>query len=237
LKALTRQLVLSCEHGGNQIPSEYDYLFKQKRNILNTHRGYDIGALVIARSLEKALAVPLLSSEVSRLFVDLNRSLRHRNLFSEFMRPLSTEARIAILCHYYHPYRQALEQATSDFIANRRTVTHLSIHSFTPKLGDQVRNNDIGLLYDPARAVEKAFCKQLQTVIQEKSALVVRLNYPYRGKADGLTRSLRRKFPAKFYMGIEIEINQKLLTGRHNRQKEIAGVLYAAIRSVAGGLA
>jgi predicted N-formylglutamate amidohydrolase len=225
----TRQLILSCEHGGQQIPPEYAYLFKHTRNILNTHRGYDIGALAVARALEKALAAPLLSSEISRLLVDLNRSLHHRNLFSEFIRPLSAKTRTAILNRFYHPYRQAIEQATSAFIANKRSVIHLSIHSFTPQLGDQIRNNDIGLLYDPARRLERIFCLQLQEQLQNLSDLRVRRNYPYRGNADGLTTALRRRFPARRYLGIEIEINQALLNGPRNQHQYIASALYRAI--------
>ena len=39
--------------------------------------------------------------------------------------------------------------------------------------------------------------------------LRVRRNYPYRGDADGLTTTLRRRFPWQRYLGIEIEVNQK----------------------------
>jgi hypothetical protein len=43
--------------------------------------------------------------------------------------------------------------------------------------------------------------------------LVVRLNYPYRGSADGLTTHLRRLHPNSDYAGIEIEVNQKHALG------------------------
>ena len=39
----------------------------------------------------------------------------------------------------------------------------------------------------------------------------VRFNYPYKGTSDGLTTTLRKKFGPR-YVGIEIEINQKLLS-------------------------
>jgi hypothetical protein len=41
--------------------------------------------------------------------------------------------------------------------------------------------------------------------------LRVRRNRPYRGTSDGLTTHLRRRFAAKDYAGIELELNQALL--------------------------
>jgi predicted N-formylglutamate amidohydrolase len=40
--------------------------------------------------------------------------------------------------------------------------------------------------------------------------LKIRSNYPYLGNADGFTTYLRKRFQ-KNYLGIELEINQKLL--------------------------
>jgi hypothetical protein len=41
--------------------------------------------------------------------------------------------------------------------------------------------------------------------------LRVRYNYPYRGNTDGLGTWLRNRHPASRYLGIEIEINQRLV--------------------------
>jgi hypothetical protein len=48
---------------------------------------------------------------------------------------------------------------------------------------------------------------------EEYPRLRVRRNYPYAGKGDGMTRSLRRSFPPKRYVGIELELNQALVLG------------------------
>lgn len=44
----------------------------------------------------------------------------------------------------------------------------------------------------------------------------MRRNYPYLGRADGLTTHLRRALKTPRYLGIELELNQALLglTGR-----------------------
>jgi len=59
-------LVITCEHGGNRIPALYRGLFQAQQPLLDTHQGYDPGALVMARALAKALAAPLVASTVSR---------------------------------------------------------------------------------------------------------------------------------------------------------------------------
>ena len=228
MKESTRHLILSCEHGGNQIPLACRHLFSKATHILKTHRGLDIGALSIAKTLSSKLSVPLLYSETSRLLVDLNRSLHHPKLFSEFTRDCDRQTREQILRKYYLPYRQILEQQFLDTIAAGDTVLHLSIHSFTPVLAGQVRHADIGLLYDPARKSEKSFCRSLQASLQQSSDYVIRSNYPYRGNADGITTWLRNRLSPKAYIGIEIEINQKLL-GKDS--KHIGTILVETLRS------
>ena len=68
-------LVVTCEHGGNRIPAPYRDLFHAHDALLDSHLGYDLGALNLARALAKAFAAPLVASTVSRLLVDLNRSI------------------------------------------------------------------------------------------------------------------------------------------------------------------
>jgi hypothetical protein len=41
--------------------------------------------------------------------------------------------------------------------------------------------------------------------------LTVRRNYPYAGKGDGLTAYLRCRFPQRAYVGVELEINQRIV--------------------------
>lgn len=204
-------LVLTCEHGGNRIPAEYARYFRGARQVLSTHRGYDHGALAVARLLARALSAPLLSSETSRLLVELNRSRHHRQLFSEFTRPCPPEIRERILEDNYDPYRRQVEAMVSNGVQREGKVLHLSIHSFTPQLGNLRRNADIGLLYDPSRQAEKLFCRRLREVAMQHAAYRIRMNYPYRGKADGLTRHLRGLYPDEVYAGIEVEMNQALL--------------------------
>jgi predicted N-formylglutamate amidohydrolase len=204
------QLIVTCEHGGHRIPRPYWPLFKHYKAALASHRGFDPGALSLARDVAQQFGAELIYSTTSRLLVELNRSPRHRQVLSEATRSLSHDERRALFDRYYWPYRNWLEAQVEQAIARRKAVLHLSCHSFTPRMHGVTRNADIGLLYDPRRARERAFCGEWQERIEAADpTLRVRRNYPYRGSADGLTTHLRRLHPNHEYAGIEIEVNQK----------------------------
>ncbi|MGZ5145069.1 MAG: N-formylglutamate amidohydrolase [Burkholderiales bacterium] len=208
------RLLVTCEHGGNRIPAQYRALFKKYRPALESPRGYDLGALALARAFAGAFDAELVYSTTSRLLVELNRSPNHRQFLSEATRELPTAERERLLGRYYWPYRHWVEAQVTDAIKHGERVLHVSSHSFTPRLNGVVRNADIGLLYDPRRAREREFCRVWKARMEGANPqLVVRLNYPYRGSADGLTTHLRRLHRNSDYAGIEIEVNQKHALG------------------------
>ncbi|MGK0413640.1 MAG: putative N-formylglutamate amidohydrolase [Polaribacter sp.] len=203
------RLVLTCEHGGNDIPETYKKHFPNDE-VLKTHRGYDMGALDLFQYL-KPLSDVSFYSTTSRLLVELNRSLHHKMLFSEFTKHLSKIEKDNIIKDYYLPYRLRVEDKINDYVNRSEEVLHLSIHSFTPQLNGKIRNCDIGLLYDSQRNKEQEFCKNLKALLLKHNPNInIRFNYPYLGKADGFTTFLRKQFP-KNYIGIEIEVNQKFV--------------------------
>jgi predicted N-formylglutamate amidohydrolase len=193
--------------------------------LLESHRGYDPGALVMARELATALAAPLVTATISRLLVDLNRSIGHPRLHLETIRKEPPEVRHRILHRYYRPYRARAERLVMRTIAEHGRVIHLSSHSFTPELDGKVREADIGLLYDPARPGEVALCERWKASLKACAPeLIVRRNYPYAGKGDGLTAWFRRRLSPHVYVGIELEINQKHVAA--------GGPHWAAVRKV-----
>lgn len=202
------KLLLSCEHGGNEIPEEYLSSFANAEEILNTHRGFDPGALNLFMHL-LSLANFHCHSTTSRLLIELNRSLHHPNLFSEFTRDLAQSVKQEIIENYYFPYRNKAERRIENWLEGGEKVLHVSIHSFTPVLNGEARNADIGILFDPARSEEKLLAGRWKENFRGVAPhLRIRFNYPYRGTADGFTTYLRKKFPLN-YSGIELEVNQK----------------------------
>ena len=219
-----RGLVITCEHGGNRIPKAYQALFDDQA-LLDSHRGFDPGALSMARALATAYAAPLVSATISRLLVDLNRSVGNPTLHAEAIRKLPVEMRQQILNRYYLPYRTQAEQLVRRTIADNGRVIHLSSHSFTPVLAGKVRHADIGLLYDPSRPGETQLCEKWRKALKKCAPdLIVRRNYPYAGKGDGLAAWFRQQLSPAVYVGIELEINQKHIIG--------AGLHWAALRKV-----
>ncbi len=198
-------IIVTCEHASNAVPAEWRGAFRGT-DVLKTHRAWDPGAGLLAREMAATLNAPAFSGEVTRLLVDLNRSETHRKVFSEFTLPY---ARNDLLQRYWRPYRNEVT-STIEHALMRGAVLHLSVHSFTPVLDGQTRNADIGLLYDPARRLEREFCSAWRTELRAaQPALRVRMNYPYRGTSDGVTTAMRRQFGTR-YAGIELEVNQAI---------------------------
>jgi predicted N-formylglutamate amidohydrolase len=202
--------VVTCEHGGNRIPQKYRVFFRGRRRLLESHRGYDPGALAMARSLSRSLDASLVTATVSRLLVELNRSPRHPAVFSKVMRVAPAAVRHEVHERYYVPYRKRVEDAVRSAVEAGNRVIHISSHSFTPRLNGVVRKADVGLLYDPRRRSERALCARWRAALHASAPRWrIRRNYPYRGASDGLTQYLRGRFPDDMYSGIELEINHK----------------------------
>lgn len=226
-------LVITCEHGGNRVPAPYLDLLQAHRALLDSHRGFDQGALSTARDLAKAFAAPLLASTVSRLLVDLNRSIGHPRLHSEAVRKAPAEVRQRILMDHYQPYREQAERLVGRLVAEQGRVIHVSCHSFTPEVDGKARNADIGLLYDPTRLAEADLCAGWKASLKVSAPeLIVRRNYPYAGKGDGLTAWFRQHLPADAYVGIELEINQKHVVRSARPWTTMREVIVESLRGV-----
>jgi predicted N-formylglutamate amidohydrolase len=199
--------ILTCEHAGNQVPVRYRSIFENKP-ALDTHRGWDIGALDLTVALSEALDIPCFVHQTTRLLVEVNRSIGNKQLFSEFSQPLGDEDKQLLLDKYYFPYRLRIENAMA---MSSKPVLHLSVHTFTPVFNNQERLVDIGILFDPQRSFEKSVAENLLDSLQRSIPTYrIMANEPYQGVDDGFTTYLRTRFLDEEYAGIEIEINQKL---------------------------
>jgi predicted N-formylglutamate amidohydrolase len=186
----------------------------------------------MAKALAGSFKAPLVSATISRLLVDLNRSIGHPQLFSAATRGAPAALRAKIVERHYRPYRARVERLVRRAVSRGRRVIHISSHSFTPALHGEVRNADVGLLYHPARRGEAELCARWKASLAASAPrLRVRRNYPYAGKGDGLTSHLRRRFPSGAYVGIELEVNQKIVLAAGRRWTELRGVLVDSLRA------
>ncbi len=209
----TDAVLITCEHGGKDVPARYAELFSSHDAVLATHRGWDPGALHMAGALAAGLSHgPPITAVVTRLLVDLNRSLDRPDLFSEISRALPEAEREAVLDTHYRPYRRAVEAEVARLVAAGHRVIHVSSHSFTPELDGRERNCDVGLLYDPSRRPELEIAGRWHRALGRVARdLRVRRNYPYRGRTIGFPSWLRRQYRADAYCGFELEMNQALV--------------------------
>jgi predicted N-formylglutamate amidohydrolase len=185
----------------------------------------------MARALAGAFRAPLVTSTISRLLIDLNRSIGHPQHFSAAMRGAPAKLRAKIVEQHYQPYRVQVERLVRQSVSRGRRVIHISSHSFTPELDGKVRRADVGLLYDPGRHGEAELSARWKASLAAFAPeLRVRRNYPYAGKGDGLTAHLRLRFPPGAYVGIELEVNQRIVFAAGRRWTALRGVLIDSLR-------
>ncbi len=209
------QLLLTCEHGGNRIPRQYARRFRGAADVVNSHRGWDPGALELARFLGRSLGVPVHAVTWCRLLVESNRAPTNRRIWSQYTADLPAAEKAAILERYWWPHRREVEARIEGHLEEGCRVVHVAVHSFTPVIAGVRRNADIGLLYDSRSPSERALCRRWQTIFESLDpSLRVRRNYPYRGAADGFPTWLRRRYSPDLYAGVEFEVNQSLFAGK-----------------------
>lgn len=225
-------LVLTCEHGGKRVPREHAGLFRGAAKVLDSHRGWDPGALDLGRRMARRTGRALHASTWTRLLVEPNRSVHNPRIWSEFTRDLPRAERERILERYWRPHRREVEAALDAAVRQAGSVLHVAVHSFTPVLYGERRNADIGLLYDPRRPRERALAKRWKALLGALAPeLRVRVNYPYLGTSDGLTTAQRKRFPDRRYAGFELELNQALLA--HSRRAQLERALVESVARLA----
>lgn len=220
-------LVLTCEHATNHVPRELRAQFAFAKATLASHRGYDLGAVEVARMLVKSLGAPLLEAKCSRLVVDANRSADAPSVFSEFTRDLPESVRRRLLREHHTPHRASV----GALVRRSLPAIHVGVHSFTPTWNGRTRRADLGLLFDPRRPRERAFCERLRRELRElEPGLRVLFNEPYRGWTDGLCTTLRSELAPSRYIGVELELNQRL-SSEAGRRATLARSLAQALRA------
>jgi predicted N-formylglutamate amidohydrolase len=226
-------MIVTCEHGGNRVPRRYERMFSGWERRLATHRGFDFGALRMAGEIAAHFRAPLVASTVTRLLVDLNRSVGHRHMHSPPSRRASREERERMVRDHYLPYRTRVEDLVATAVERGQRAIHVSSHSFTPRLHGEVRRADVGLLYDPARPGERRLGALWKGAFERGAPQIrVRRNYPYAGKQDGLTSHLRRRHPPESYVGVELEINQAIVVGPAARWTRLRATVVESLGSV-----
>lgn len=216
--------LLTCEHYSNGLPLKYAEKFVDAVDVLESHRGYDIQVAPLFLRLE-----PLFDEGMhyrySRLLIEPNRSIGDKFLFSPFTSTLPIEERTELINKYYQPYRRKVESFIGEYIDQQ--VFHISLHSFTPTSGNQVRESsmEIGFDRDSKGSLELAQLIR-QSIHEADEDLSIRYNYPYRGEQNDFMQYLRRCYPENYY-GFSLEI-------RNDKCLNVRSPLYAGLANLRG---
>ncbi len=209
----TFPVVLTCEHASYALPPEYETLGIPPDE-LRRHIGWDIGARAVVQEITQHVDSTAILSQYSRLLIDCNRALSDDDLIL----PESNGTRVPANRHlteveqqqritqFYQPYHAAIDHVLTQKMP--LPVFLLSVHSFTPVLGEKKRSFDLGILFDRYEDLAQEFGQRLG-----HAGYRVRYNEPYSGY-DGLIFSARNHGERHHLVYLEIEINNRLLLNR-----------------------
>ncbi len=220
-------LLISCEVGGNRVPSQ---LVSSHPSQSSSHRagsragsttpdlapgqlpavlGHDEAARYVAERLSSRLKAPLIANDYSEELIDVSRSLHHRQLFSSLTRSWPQVDRERLIGLIHTPYRARIKSAIAKLFRHSQFVVHLSIRSVALRDNGKYCRTDVGLSYDPGEPEEVDLCLDwIDEMYDQMPMLRVRRNYPRRGTTDSITKAMRSEFAGSSYLGIEMHFNR-----------------------------
>jgi predicted N-formylglutamate amidohydrolase len=178
-------LLLVCDHASRLFPDHLGTLGVPEPDTFE-HIAWDIGAAELTRGLSAALDAPAVLCRWSRLVVDCNRRLSDPSAFPEVsdripipgnvsMSPEDREWRIRAI---HEPYHAAIDRQLDAMLAQGATPSFVSVHSFTPLLGEIARPWHVGILWDQDDRLPRPVLDALRSV----EGLHVGDNEPYSGR-------------------------------------------------------
>jgi len=131
-------IFLTCDHASYKIPEKLAGLGLQE-NITETHIGWDIGALDVAKSISHAIDAPLFFTNYSRLVIDCNRPPLGNDSIPESIHgiripgnsDLSENELNQRVKEIFDPYHQAIDESISYHRSIKERINLLAVHSFT----------------------------------------------------------------------------------------------------------
>lgn len=206
------RLVVTCEHASNRVPPDLA-TSESDRRWLETHWGWDIGAQEVVKELVRIKGCLAVMTAYTRLLCDANRPPEHPDwirtqidgealTFNAHVDAAERQTRIA---RYYAPYHDAIDRCLGERLARGGDVVLLSIHSFTPNFRDEVRDMEVGILFDDFEPVAARLAGNF-----ELAGFPTALNEPYSGR-EGLMFAAARHGIAHGVIYLELEIRQDLI--------------------------
>lgn len=223
--------VLIADHAGNRVPAVLGGLGLAPED-LQRHIALDIGVLGLGERLSAALDASLIWQQVSRLVIDCNRPLASPESVvlcsddreipgNSGLTPEQREQRQRLI---FWPYHQTIAQALDARAERGQPSVLLALHSFTPRLGDEQRPWQIGVLYQR----DSRLAQPLLDALRADTTLCVGDNQPY-AVSDDSDYSIPEHGERRGLLHVGIEVRQDLLAdaaGQQHWAQKLAAVLH-----------
>jgi len=229
--------VILCDHASNRIPQAFASI-RFSPELLETHVGWDPGALGVARYLSDCLDAPLIWPNASRLLIDCNRPLDSGSLIVveterdtvDANRDLSLEERKRRIDCIHAPYHAAIDACLQR--RGGQATALVAIHSFTPVFFGRARPWEIGIIFAEDRRLADCLIRELKS----DASLTVGINEPY-SPADQVYYTVERHAAPRGLPAAMIEIrNDEIASDEGQRRwaERLAGILLTADRKLRG---
>lgn len=200
-----------CDHASNALPEAYRMLGLKKEQ-LERHIAYDIGAAWLTRHLAQQFGAPAVLSRYSRLLIDPNRGPDDPTLVMQIADGAIIPGNAGVSpgeiasrrSRYWQPYRSAVSEAIEAMLAQGPPPAVISVHTFTPFWRGRLRPWEMGILWDSDPRLAKPLIAALA-----REGLCVGDNQPYDGALAGDT--LDEEVTRRGLAGLLIETRQDLV--------------------------
>ncbi len=176
------RVILTCDHASNRVPRALSRLGLDD-GVLAQHIGWDIGAAAVTRHLATRLGASAVLAGYSRLVIDCNRDPDDPSSIPAVSddvaipgnRGLADDERHARRTAIFEPYHRAVARLIDAAMVRHIVPALISVHSFAPSLGGQVRPWHVGILWDGDGRIPTP----LLAALRDDAALMVGDNEPY----------------------------------------------------------
>lgn len=205
-------ILLVCDHASAAIPARYGTLGLDDTT-RGAHIAWDIGAATVTRLLAVHLGCTAVLSGISRLVIDCNRhpgdpsSIPARTCGAEVPgnRDVDDVEARARAETWFWPYHQEIGTILARMLRHGPVPVMISLHSFTPCLGDFRRPWQVGVLWNRDGRMALPVIDALRAI----PGLSVGDNQPYSGREINYT--LDTHAGAAGLPHVSFEIRQDLL--------------------------